>query len=203
MSKFIIPLSQLPPPVGASTQYLEEPITGTQKFRFRIITEDRNIISYWSPVFKIINERQINPALNQFTASAIYDSRDDYVSVALSSNSTEYTEFLKDYDIFVEWDNGGYVFYNRMNANGIKVSNSGTSTVRIKGQYPSQFIEKEDGSYEPQETSLLKVFETDELSLVDLRDLSTISASVTNVNASVIQVQQDVQNVEGLVYALS
>lgn len=203
MAKFIIPLNQLPPPVGASTQYLGEAITGTQKFRFRVISEDRNTISYWSPVFKIINQRQINPYLNQFNASAIYDSRDDYISVALSSDSTEYTEFLKDYDIFVEWDNGGYVFYNRMNANGIKIANSGTSTVRIKGQYPSQYIEKDDGTLEPQETGLLEVFETETLSLVDLRDLSTISASITNVNASVIQVQQDVQNVEGLVYALS
>jgi len=195
MAKFVIPLNQLPPPMS----------DGTQKFRFRIITEDRNVVSYWSPVFKIINGKQIVPETPSFSASAIYDNRTDSISLSLGADATtaDYTEFLDNYDIFVNWDNSGYEFYNRMSPNGINIPSSGSATVRIKGQYPSQYISDVNGKSVPFETSLLKVFETGTLSLVDLRDLTTISASVSNVSASVVQVQQNVDNVEGLVYALS
>lgn len=195
MAKFIIPLNQLPPPMA----------DGTQKFRFRIISEDRNVTSYWSPVFKVLNGKQIVPETPSFSASAIYDSRSDSVSLTLGADSTtaDYTEFLDNYDIFVNWDSSGYEFYNRMSPNGINIPSSGSATVQIKGQYPSQYITDVNGKSVPYETNSLKVFETGTLSLIDLRDLTTISASVSNVNASVIQVQQDVQDVEGLVYALS
>lgn len=188
MAKFIFPLNELPPPA----------FDGTQKFRFRIITEDRNVVSYYSPIFKIINGRQIVPEIPAFSASAIYDSRDNAVSLTLSSTGSEYTEFIKDYDIFVKWDSQAYDFYNRMNANGISIANSGSATVRIKGQFPSQYI---DG--EPVETDSLKIFETSVLNLLDIRDVASISASVTNISASVNQINQNVADVEGLIYALS
>ena len=195
MAKFIIPLHQLP-----------EPMTdGTQKFRFRIVSEDRNVVSYWSPIFKIINGNQLVPYIPSFSASAIYDSRTDSIGLSLSSdaNTSDYTEFLDNYDIFVSWDNGSYVFYNRMNANGISIANSGSASIRIKGQYPSQYVENISGVSTPSQSNNLKVFETATLSLVDLRDLTAVNASVTNLSASVVQVQTDVSNVEGLVYALS
>jgi hypothetical protein len=194
MAKFIVPLDELPPPTS----------DGTQKFRFRIITEDKNVISYWSPIFKIINNSQIvysneNPqGFISFSASAVYDSRNDAISVTLDSPGTDYNEFIKNYDIFVKWDSGAYDFYNRMSANGISIANSGSATVRVKGQYPSQYI---DG--EPVETQSLKIFETGILNLIDLRDTSAISASVTNISASVTQINQNVADVEGLIYALS
>lgn len=188
MAKFIFPLEELPPPMS----------DGTQKFRFRIITEDRNVVSYWSPIFKIINGKQLVPEIPYFSASAIYDNRDDAISLTLSSSGTDYNEFIKDYDIFVKWDNQAYDFYNRMNANGISIANSGSATVRIKGQFPSQYV---DG--EPLENDQLKIFDTDVVSLIDLRDTASISASVTNISASVTQINQNVANVEGLIYALS
>lgn len=194
MAKFIVPLDQLPPPAS----------DGTQKFRFRIITEDKNVISYWSPIFKIINNSQIvysnenTQGFIAFSASAVYDSRNDAISVTLDSPGTDYNEFIKNYDIFVKWDSGSYDFYNRMNANGISIANSGSATVRVKGQYPSQYI---DG--EPVETQSLKIFETSILNLIDLRDTALISASVTNISASVTQINQNVADVEGLIYALS
>jgi hypothetical protein len=188
MAKFIFPLEELPPPMS----------DGTQKFRFRIITEDRNVVSYWSPIFKIINGKQLVPEIPSFSASAIYDNRDDAISLTLSSSGTDYNEFIKDYDIFVKWDNQAYDFYNRMNANGISIANSGSATVRIKGQFPSQYV---DG--EPLENDQLKIFDTDVVSLIDLRDTASISASVTNISASVTQINQNVANVEGLIYALS
>lgn len=195
MAKFIIPLHQLP-----------EPMTdGTQKFRFRIVSEDRNVVSYWSPIFKIINGNQLVPYIPSFSASAIYDSRTDSINLNLDSdvNTSDYTEFLDNYDIFVSWDGGSYTFYNRMNANGINIANSGSATVRIKGQYPSQYVENISGFSTPSQSNNLKVFETATLSLIDLRDLTAVNASVTNLSASVVQVQTDVSNVEGLVYALS
>jgi hypothetical protein len=194
MAKFIFPLTELPPPMS----------DGTQKFRFRIITEDRNVVSYWSPIFKIINNSQVvfsnenQQGFLTFSASAIYDSRNDAISVTLNSPGVDYTEFIKDYDIFVKWDSNSYDFYNRMNANGISIANSGSATVIIKGQYPSQYI---DG--EPIETESLKIFETGVLNLIDIRDTAAISASVTNINSSITQINQDVSDVEGLVYALS
>jgi hypothetical protein len=194
MAKFIFPLRELPPPMS----------DGTQKFRFRIITEDRNVVSYWSPIFKIINNSQVvfsnenQQGFLTFSASAIYDSRNDAISVTLNSPGVDYTEFIKDYDIFVKWDSNSYDFYNRMNANGISIANSGSATVTIKGQYPSQYI---DG--EPIETESLKIFETEVLNLIDIRDTAAISASVTNINSSITQINQDVSDVEGLIYALS
>jgi hypothetical protein len=190
MAKFIVPLHELPYPMS----------DGTQKFRFRIITEDRNVVSYWSPIFKIVNNSQVVPAIPSFSASAIYDNRTDSVSVSLATNQVtdDYTEYLDNYDIFVNWDSSGYNFYNRMNANGINIPSSGSATVRIKGQYPSQYIDNL-----PVETSILKVFETSNLSLIDIRDTAAISASVTNISASVTQINQNVADVEGLIYALS
>lgn len=190
MAKFVVPLHELPPPMS----------DGTQKFRFRIITEDRNVVSYWSPIFKIVNNNQIVPMVPSFSASAIYDNRTDSVSISLATDyvTDDHTEFLDNYDIFVNWDNNGYEFYNRMNANGINIANEGISTVKVKGQYPSQYVNNQ-----AVETNLLKVFETDTLSLVDLRDTASISASVSNISASVTQINENVANVEGLIYALS
>ena len=190
MAKFIVPLHQLPPAMS----------DGTQKFRFRIITEDRNVISYWSPIFKIINSNQIKPFIPSFSASAIYDNRTDSISISLATDgiTDDYTEFLDNYDIFVNWDNTGYEFYNRMNANGISIANQGTSTVSIKGQYPSQYVDNQ-----AVENSDLIVFTINTLSLVDLRDTASISASVSNISASVTQINENVSNVEGLIYALS
>ena len=178
MAKFIVPLHELPYPMS----------DGTQKFRFRIITEDRNVVSYWSPIFKIVNQSQLVPLIPSFAASAVYDSRTDSVSLNLATNqiTDDYTEYLDNYDIFVNWDDAGYQFYNRMNANGINIPSSGNATLRIKGQYPSQYIDNQ-----PVETNLLKVFETSSLSLIDIRE------------SAINTVSQQVDNVEGLIYALS
>jgi hypothetical protein len=190
MAKFIVPLHELPYPMS----------DGTQKFRFRIITEDRNVVSYWSPIFKIVNTNQLEPLIPSFAASAIYDSRTDSVSISLATNQVtdDYTEYLDNYDIFVNWDSAGYEFYNRMNANGINIPSSGSATVIVKGQYPSQYVDNS-----PVENLKLEVFKTSTLSLIDLRDTAAISASVTNISASVTQINQNVANVEGLIYALS
>jgi hypothetical protein len=89
--KVTVPKESLPP-VGSDNNYL---------FRFRIVSEDANRTSSWSPIYSIAGqsyeESQVDGVLSKLSASAIMATW-----VPLLGNVS--------YDVFVSLDEGDYVY---------------------------------------------------------------------------------------------
>ena len=110
-----IPRNQLPP-VESDNIY---------SVRFRVISEDKNRVSHWSPIFVIDS---VTPVA---------------VSGALSVTETIITAVWGDeegrpaYDVFVNFDSGGYEYHGTTTTHQYAFLNEGTSTVRVAIQISS------------------------------------------------------------------
>ena len=110
-----IPRNQLPP-VESDNVY---------SVRFRVISEDKNRLSHWSPIFVIDS---VEPVA---------------VSGALSVTATIITAVWGDeegrpaYDVFVNFDSGGYEYHGTTTTHQYAFLNEGTSTVRVAIQISS------------------------------------------------------------------
>ena len=104
-----IPRNQLPP-VESSNVY---------SVRFRVISEDKNRVSHWSPIF-VVDSVDVTP-----------------VSGALSVTATIITAVWGDeegrpsYDVFVNFDSAGYEYHGTTTTHQYAFLNEGTSTVRV------------------------------------------------------------------------
>jgi hypothetical protein len=104
-----IPRNQLPP-VESDNVY---------SVRFRVISEDKNRVSHWSPIFIVDS---VEPVA---------------VSGALSVTATIITAVWGDeegrpsYDVFVNFDSAGYQYHGTTNTHQYAFLNEGTSTVRV------------------------------------------------------------------------
>jgi hypothetical protein len=110
-----IPRNQLPP-VESDNVY---------SVRFRVISEDKNRLSHWSPIFVIDSVAPVA------------------VSGALSVTATIITAVWGDeegrpaYDVFVNFDSGGYEYHGTTTTHQYAFLNEGTSTVRVAIQISS------------------------------------------------------------------
>ena len=110
-----IPRNQLPP-VESDNVY---------SVRFRVISEDKNRLSHWSPIFVIDS---VEPVA---------------VSGALSVTATIITAVWGDeegrpaYDVFVNFDSGGYEYHGTTTTHQYAFLNEGISTVRVAIQISS------------------------------------------------------------------
>jgi len=110
-----IPRNQLPP-VESDNIY---------SVRFRVISEDKNRVSHWSPIFVIDSVAPVA------------------VSGALSVTATIITAVWGDeegrpaYDVFVNFDSGGYEYHGTTTTHQYAFLNEGTSTVRVAIQISS------------------------------------------------------------------
>lgn len=154
--KFIVNTENLPK-TSSSAQHI---------IRFRVISEDRNRVSDWSPIFVLDSSGQIPP----FGASA------PFVLTSASSNSSTVLDltwsesFISTfYDIFVKWDTDQFVFYKTVSSNNLKIiakSNSSSAKFIVQSaSYPVlPYSSAASGvvriSTTPLLSSVLKILET-------------------------------------------
>lgn len=133
MAKFIIPLNKLPPPYKNGDHYL----------RFRIITEDKNSLSQWSPTYNIESFGQITPTQVDAQFIALQEGgpyevswRED-ILVELPSGSVV-KRSISEYDIFVKWSyNSDFNFNQRVLGDRVKIfeeDGESPTTLRVVGQ---------------------------------------------------------------------
>lgn len=154
MAKFRVPVEQLPAPN----------INGRHLFRFRILSEDRNRLSQYSPLFTIESKGQIWPLEAEATISAsggvvnVYWETPSYFNVGPSAvgasvlHNHESEWKIHDSDIFVSWDGNSFIYYGRSEDSELAlVPPSGVSSVRVVGQM---------ANYPPTRLDLFKIFDT-------------------------------------------
>jgi hypothetical protein len=120
IKKAIIPKSSLPAINSNTSGYA---------VRYRIVSEDKNRTSHWSPIVDT-NSVQIQS-----------------VSGALSITSTIITAVWGDelnrpaYDIFVKFDSGAFVYHGTSTVHSYSFLNTGTTSVHVKVQVASSIKE--------------------------------------------------------------
>ena len=93
MSKLVIPRENFPD---------VDIFTNTIRFRFRIITDDRNVSSYWSPIYSLDPELDYIP-----TGNVVIEKHNAYNTVVwnpviIEKNGNQIRE-LEYYDLWVRW----------------------------------------------------------------------------------------------------
>jgi hypothetical protein len=112
IKKLIIPKNQLPP-VGDNNEYL---------LRYRIISDDKNRSSHYSPIFSVpaleIEEVEGNVFVNGTSSTAIWGDENNRPR----------------YDIFVKFDGGSYFYHGTSPIHTYGFLNTGTTNVRVAVQ---------------------------------------------------------------------
>lgn len=113
MSKLIIPRASLPD---------VDIFTNTISFRFRIITDDRNVFSYWSPIYSL------DPDLEFITdGNAVVEKHNSYSKVvwnpvSVQKNSNPVGQ-LQNYDLWIRWgtdqSEGSWSYKERVSSTAI------------------------------------------------------------------------------------
>ena len=120
--KVTIPRENLPP-IGSDNKYL---------FRFRVVSEDGNRNSSWSPIYSIAGqsyaEDQVDGSLSKLSASVIMATWVPVIGSVL-------------YDVFVKLDGGDYVYNGSTTVNShsfiINVNNVPATNVGVIVQIAS------------------------------------------------------------------
>jgi hypothetical protein len=107
--------------------------TGAYLVRYRVISEDKNRTSHWSPTFNT-NPVEISS-----------------VSGALSITQTIITAVWGDelnrpsYDVFVKFDSGSFFYHGTTTVHNYAFLNTGTTSVHVKVQVASSVKEIKSG----------------------------------------------------------
>lgn len=152
MARFVIPVDQLPP-VSSSAQHV---------VRFRIVSEDRNRISDWSPIFLLNSEGQIPSASVSFKIIET-GSAPKAITLVWEGNYVAYHKDLdsNQHDVFVSWDEGPYEYLGRETGNSfVTKAKEGANRVQFYVQVAS-YNSIHPPSSTPNRNSLLKILETD------------------------------------------
>lgn len=160
MAKFRVPVEQLPAPN----------INGRHLFRFRVLSEDRNRLSQYSPLFTIESKGQIWPLETTATVSAsggvilVYWETPSYFNVGPSAvgasvlHNHESEWKIHDSDIFVSWNNQAFIYYGRSTDSEIALipPDPSVTSVRVIGQM---------ANYPPTRLDLFTIFDTGSIAL--------------------------------------
>lgn len=124
VQKAIIQKESLPPIDSNTSAYA---------VRYRIVSEDKNRTSHWSPIF-VTNAVPIQS-----------------VSGALSITETIITTVWGDelnrpsYDVFVKFDSGTFIYHGTSTVHSYSFLNTGTTSVHVKVQIASSIKEVKAG----------------------------------------------------------
>jgi uncharacterized protein (DUF2141 family) len=96
----------------------------TEKYniRYRIISEDRNRTSHWSPIY---NSDGVDLVV---TSGAV--SRAGDVITAVWGDQNDFPE----YDVFVKFDSGDFFYHGKSKVHSYSFLKTGTTSVRVKVQ---------------------------------------------------------------------
>jgi hypothetical protein len=135
IKKFKMPVNQLPP-VSPENTY---------SVRYRVISEDKNRTSHWSPIFNI------NGTPVALVSGTLYQNGDS-INIVWDDEQNR-----PEYDIFVKFDGGSYFYH-------------GTSPIHtysfLKKTYTSVRVLVQIAGSVKEVVPALKIFESDTLSLV-------------------------------------
>jgi hypothetical protein len=95
IKKIIVPKSKLPGFFGDTQQYV---------LRYRIISEDKNRTSHWSPIYKITAEDTASEILN----SIVVDTTNRVINLVWEPQPN-----IPEYYIYVKWNNSGWQYYTK------------------------------------------------------------------------------------------
>lgn len=154
MPKFRVPVENLPAPNS----------NGRHLFRFRVLSEDRNRQSQYSPLFTIESKGQIYPLQSQATVSisasvvtvywttpSVYNVGASAVGASVQHNH-ESEWRVHDADIFVSWNGDPFVYQGRSIISEVALTRPpGAVNVRVVGQV---------ANYPPTRLELFKIFDT-------------------------------------------
>jgi hypothetical protein len=118
IKKLRIPKASLPPVDHDTLKY---------NARYRIISEDRNRTSHWSPIYNsngVLVESYVGSlSINPEIITAVWREED--------INTVEVDEM---YDIFVSFDGENFVYHGFTQTHSFMFLNQGTTSVRVKVQ---------------------------------------------------------------------
>jgi uncharacterized protein (DUF2141 family) len=93
--------------------------------RYRIISEDRNRTSHWSPIYNsdgvdlVVTSGAVSKAGNVITA--VWEDQNDF----------------PEYDVFVKFDSNDFFYHGKSKVHSYSFLKTGTTTVRVKVQIVS------------------------------------------------------------------
>jgi hypothetical protein len=119
--------------------------TLTYNTRYRIISEDRNRTSHWSPIY---NSDGIDVIATSGAVSKIGN-----VVTAVWGDENDFPE----YDVFVKFDSNEFFYHGKSKVHSYSFLKTGTTTVRVKVQIVSSKKEIK---------SALNIFDSGTVSLV-------------------------------------
>jgi uncharacterized protein (DUF2141 family) len=96
----------------------------TEKYniRYRVISEDRNRVSHWSPIY---NSDGVDLVV---TSGAV--SRAGNIITAVWGDQNDFPE----YDVFVKFDSGDFFYHGKSKVHSYSFLKTGTTSVRVKVQ---------------------------------------------------------------------
>lgn len=122
IKRIIIPKGDLPYKNAFTDEYF---------VRYRLISDDRNKFSHWSPVFPIIPQFYYSSSVFSISKQSTHVSLIwDPVKVKLSQNADYYdsadtVDVEKEYDVWIRWskaDLGDWRFYSRIEGSSININ---------------------------------------------------------------------------------
>lgn len=125
-------------------------VTSDNKYlvRYRIVSEDRNRVSGWSPVFQLDAKIPTTLASNNVTHS---------ISNKLVSLAWIDPEARNSYDIFVKSDAGAYQYHGTATSQSYGFLTNATSSIQFSIQVSSISKEKSE---------ILEIYESNTISLI-------------------------------------
>ena len=122
MAKVLIPISSLPP---VNTNSVNASVGLDSYFiRFRIITDDRNLSSYWSNVYEV-------------SASSATSVQTPVVSINASATNIVWSpvEDVQEYDIWLSWEGNSKSYVQYSVSNKALTSGSATLTTTVNHNF--------------------------------------------------------------------
>jgi hypothetical protein len=107
-------------------------ITEGYDIRYRIISEDKNRVSHWSPITLVYPDFSYTPGVINHTASGNLNTI-VWSLVPISKNGTV-IKTEQDYDVWVKWhrsDNGDWIYNSRVSGSSLSITKP--STYKING----------------------------------------------------------------------
>ena len=120
IKKAIIPKSSLPAINSNTAGY---------SVRYRIVSEDKNRTSHWSPIFD--------------TNAVVIESVEGALSITPSIITVVWDDELgrPEYDVFVKFDSGSFLYHGTTPTHTYQFRNTGTVSVHVKVQVSSSVKE--------------------------------------------------------------
>jgi hypothetical protein len=145
IKRVIIPKAKLPAYSGDTESYI---------VRYRIVSEDRNRNSHWSPQYKL----PVLPYIDNDTTAVNFAIGLDATKKIISIAWTPTADINNEFDVYLKWDSADWVYEKRVLAPAYTVlAKQGATSVKVCVQIPTFPTKKFEHA---------KIFESNSISLV-------------------------------------